>query len=310
MLISSDWHIHSAASYDSVLTLDTIAERAKEWGFSHVGITDHVNTNEPNYLRDGYNSAVSVKEAQKKYPFAVLGVELTPIDIYEYEYIRKNGTRAGFSWPTAATPLPIELPMTKEEMLALGMRYAVGATHWRIDQPGAKEFAPELEGCIREWYRQQLWLAQDARVTVLGHPWCISRGTWYQDFSVIPRSANMEIAAALKENGKYVECNAHFFVAGTSEKFRHQYAEYMREMFEMGISVIYGSDAHNTYTDNFRRTEPYLAAAGFCDGDIGGIAEKDLPRIFDRFCHLYGHPWLYSTHINADFTFCKIGEHL
>ena len=172
--------------------------------------------------------------------------------------------------------LGTHIAMTKEELLSLGMRYAIGATHWRIDQPGAKQFSPDLEPCIREWYRQQLWMANDERVTVLGHPWCMSRGIWYQDFSVIPRSANMEIAAALKENGKYVECNAHFFVAGTSEKFRHQYAEYMREMFEMGIPVIYGSDAHNTYTDNFRRVEPYLAAAGFRDGDICEIAEADL----------------------------------
>ena len=276
MIIHSDWHIHSTASYDSTLSLDTIAERAKEWGFSHMGITDHVNTNEPNYLRDGLNSSVSVKEAQKKYPFMVLGVELTPIDVYEYKYIKENGSRTGFSWPAAEMPLPIELPMTKEELLSLGMRYAIGATHWRIDQPGAKQFSPDLEPCIREWYRQQLWMANDERVTVLGHPWCMSRGIWYQDFSVIPRSANMEIAAALKENGKYVECNAHFFVAGTSEKFRHQYAEYMREMFEMGIPVIYGSDAHNTYTDNFRRVEPYLVAAGFRDGDVCEIAEKDL----------------------------------
>ena len=276
MLISSDWHIHSEASYDSSLSLETIAERAGEWGFSRVGITDHVNTNEPNYLRDAYRSSVLVKEAQKKYPFMVLGVELTPIDVYEYRYIKEHASRVGFSWPAKDTPLPIELPMTKEEMLALGMRYAIGATHWRIDQPGAKEFTPELDSCIREWYRQQLFMACDERVTVLGHPWYQSRGIWYQDFSVIPHSMNEEIAAALKENGKYVECNSHFFVAGSSERFRHQYAEYLRWMFEMGIPVTYGSDAHNTYADNFRRVEPYLAAAGFREGEVGGIAEKDL----------------------------------
>ena len=276
MLIRSDWHIHSEASYDSSLSLDTVIAGAAEFGFSAVGITDHVNTNEPHYLRDARRSAELVKEAAGAHRGLTLGVELTPIDVYEYRYIREHGTREGFAWPQVNGPLPIELPMTKEEMLALGIRYAIGATHWRIDEAGAKEFTPELEGCIREWYRQQLFMASDERVTVLGHPWYQSRGLWYQDFSVIPRSMNEEIAAALKENGKYVECNVHFFIAGSSEKFRHQYAEYLREMFEMGIPVTYGSDAHNTYRPNHLRAVPYLEAAGFCEGEIGGIAEKDL----------------------------------
>ena len=32
----------------------------------------------------------------------------------------------------------------------------------------------------------------------------------------------------------------------------------------------------SSYTDNFRRVEPYLVAAGFKDGDICEIAESDL----------------------------------
>ena len=134
-----------------------------------------------------------------------------------------------------------------------------------------------LEDYIDEWYRQQLWLACDERVTVLGHPWYIGSGKWYEDFAVIPHSVNMDIAAALKENGKYVECNSHFFRTNkATERFRHQYAEFLRELFEMGIPVTYGSDSHRNYRDVRAYVEKYLVAAGFKDGDIVEIAEKDL----------------------------------
>ena len=86
-----------------------------------------------------------------------------------------------------------------------------------------------------------------------------------------------EKAAALKENGKYVECNAHFFRHPKSaEKFRHQYAEFLREMFEKGIPVTYGSDSHRNYRDLRQDLDPYLRAVGFSDGDFSEIAEEML----------------------------------
>ena len=88
---------------------------------------------------------------------------------------------------------------------------------------------------------------------------------------------NLNIAAALKENKKYAECNSHFFhSAKASEKFKHQYAEFLRELFEMGIPITYGSDSHTKYEDNHLLVEKYLAAAGFCDGDISEIKEEDF----------------------------------
>ena len=275
MIIHSDWHIHSEFSYDSVTTLETIAENAKAQGLSHVGITDHMNYNETRYINDLHASAAGVKAAREKYPSLVLGLELTPITQPEFDYVAGTGTRAGYIPPVQSEPFALALATDKEPLLSLGVRYVVGATHWRADRPCTREEEQELDGCIREWYRQQLWLACDPRVTVLGHPWYHSRGIWYRDFSVIPRSMHRDIAAALKENKKYVECNSHFFYAG-SEEFRHQYAEMLREMFEMGIPVVYGSDAHNVYNDMRPQVEKYLVAAGFCDGDIQEINEKDF----------------------------------
>ncbi|MBE6597628.1 MAG: PHP domain-containing protein [Ruminococcaceae bacterium] len=277
MIIKSDWHIHSEASYDATLPLDGIAAGAERFGFEKVGITDHANFNDEAFLGDLKRSVESVKKFQQDHPNFVLGVELTPIEKPEFDYIAKHGTREGYVAPIIDSPFEIELARTKEELMAMGVRYAIGASHWRVDLPKAKQLAPDISACIREWYRQQMWLACDERVTILGHPWYIGKGLWYEDFSVIPRGMNLDIAAALKENRKYVECNSHFFRdPKTTEKFRHQYAEFLRELFEMGIPVTYGSDAHNDYSVRPDYVEEYLSAAGFREGDIVEISESDL----------------------------------
>ena len=87
----------------------------------------------------------------------------------------------------------------------------------------------------------------------------------------------VELGAALKENGKFVECTAFFFHSpATTEKFRHQYAEFLRELFEMGIPITCGSDSHHTYGDHRQRVESYLVPAGFADGDFSDLSEKDF----------------------------------
>ncbi len=277
MIIRSDWHIHSEASYDASLSLKEIAENASRFGFQKIGITDHANFNDEKFLGDLRHSAEIVKEFQKDHPNVVLGVELTPIEKPEFDYIAQTGTRDGYVASSFGTPFDIALAASKEELMALGVRYAIGASHWRVDEPNAKKLPPDLHACIKEWYRQQMFLACDERVTVLGHPWYHGKGLWYEDFSVIPHSMHMDIAAALKENGKYAECNAHFFqTPRATEKFRRQYAEFLRELFEMGIPITYGSDAHVQYGNDHILAEPYLATVGFAEGDITEIAETDF----------------------------------
>ncbi len=269
MIIHSDWHMHSEASYDSKLPISEIEEKTQLYGFKKFGITDHVNFNDEKFLSDLSASAKAVGELKKRCDRVVFGVELTPIEKPEFDYIAKTGTREGYIPPVSSNPYDIELAQTKAELKAIGVRYAVGAAHWRVDVPNGRALEPDLEACIKEWYRQQMWLACDERVTILGHPWYNGKGIWYEDFSVIPRSMNEELAAALKENGKYVECNSHFFVnPKTSEKFRHQYAEFLREMFEKGLPITYGSDSHNEYVPKHITVEKYLLEAGFADGDI------------------------------------------
>ena len=276
-MIRSDWHIHSEYSYDATLPLEEIVKKATEYGFTRIGITDHLNFNDEKFIGDLKASAAAVKELEKKYPFVTLGVELTPIEKPEFDYIAKTGTREGYIPPVCSKPYDIELGMTKGELMSLGVRYAIGAAHWRVDVPHAKGLDSSLDELIREWYRQQMWLAQDERVTILGHPWYNGKGLWYEDFSVIPRSMNMDIAAALKENGKYVECNTSVMTSPKmTDKYRCQYAEFLRELFEMGIPITHGSDAHKSYPPRHRDVEKILAAAGFRDGDFSELDEAHL----------------------------------
>ena len=277
MIIHSDWHIHSEASYDSTLSLEEIAAKSQAFGFRKVGITDHVNYNDRQFLSDLNRSSELVKAFQNNHPNFVLGVELTPVNREQFAYIAKTGTREGYipSGPSDADY--ITLACSKEELVALGVRYGIGASHWWTDMTSTREQRHNRDASIRVWYHQQLWLACDARVTVLGHPWYHGQALWYEDFTAIPRTMNMEIAAALKEHGKYVECNSHFFTAdAATEKFRNQYAEFLRELHELGIPVTYGSDSHSAYADSHFAVEKYLSGAGFRDGDIVEIDEKDF----------------------------------
>ena len=97
-MIHSDWHIHSEHSYDASNTLDTIGQNAKQQGLCRIGITDHANFNDEKFLGDLHRSAVGVGKAQKKYPFMILGVELTPIEKPEFDYIQKHKTRCIYAF--------------------------------------------------------------------------------------------------------------------------------------------------------------------------------------------------------------------
>ena len=276
-MIFSDWHIHSEYSYDASNKLETIAENAKEHGLKWVGITDHLNYNDKSFIGDLTASANAVKEAQEKYPYMVLGVELTTVPLPELQYCAKTGTREGYVEPITDKPYEVGLALSKEELKKFGVRYAVAAAHWDLSVPVAQRKEQSIDNVIKDWHRQQMWLAVDERTTILAHPWYHGGSIWYEDFSVIPRSMNDELASALKQNGKHVECNSHFFhTKKATEKFKNQYAEFLRELFEKGLKITYGSDAHNSYSNNKLNVEDYLKKAGFKTGDIYDLTEKDF----------------------------------
>ena len=277
-MIHSDWHIHSEFSYDAKNPLSEIIKGAGMRGYRGFGITDHLNYNDRKFKGDLLASAENVKKLQAECPEMILGVELTPVEKPLFDYLARTGDREGYIPPVQDTPYGIELAATKEELVSLGVRYAIGASHWRVDVDRYSVQSTKEE-LIKEWYRQQLWLAADERVTILGHPWYNGKAMWYDDFSAIPRSMNEELGAALKENGKCAECNPCMFCdPRQTEKFRYAYAEFLRELFEKGIRITYGSDSHDGYCGENKRNNcyPYLEAVGFKEGDLYDLAESDL----------------------------------
>ena len=277
MIIKSDWHIHSEFSYDAKNTLEGIKNEAIKQGLVSLGITDHLNFNDTKFTSDILNSVKAVSKMRESFPKMILGVELTPIAKPEFDYIAKTKTRDGFIEPITTKPYEMELAMTKSELMDLGIRYAVGGAHWRVDRPKAEQDPSDLDAQIKEWFRQQLWLIADERVTILAHPWYHGKGLWYEDFSVIPRSMNEELGSELLKYGKFVECNTGVLCSPmTSEKFRHQYVEFLRELFEMGVPITYGSDSHIHYSDRREEVERELSAVGFKEGDFSTLTEENF----------------------------------
>ena len=281
-MIHSDYHIHTTASYDAHLPLEILIARAKEQGLRQFGVTDHANYNDAKFMGNLRQSAENFRRLRHLCPNMILGVELTAIAKPQFDYIARTGTREGYVPVPQDKPYDIELAATKDELRALGVVYAVGAAHWRVDVADVKAADNSRDAQIREWHRQQMYLAADERCTILGHPWTCN-SSWYEDFTIIPRGMIEDELACLKQYGKYIECNVSVFTsARIPEKFRRQYAEYLREAFEKGIPVTYGSDCHGAvraasdYPDQRPAAEKYLAAAGFRDGDIAGLDPAKL----------------------------------
>ena len=53
-------------------------------------------------------------------------------------------------------------------------------------------------------------------------------------------------------------------------------SEFIRELFEMGIPVTYGSDSHHEYGEKQEIMEEYLRKVGFKPGDFSELKEEDL----------------------------------
>ena len=281
-MIHSDLHIHSEYSYDAKLSIEDILAAAKRHGLRQVGITDHLNLPNHRFIDCLRRSAENVLKAKENEPTLLLGIELTPIEKPFYDYCVKYPETFGYNPPgyvppTSGIPIPypLEMALSKEELMSYGIQYAVAAAHGYIDMPDPD--VRNLKDCIASYHRMQMYLAADERTTILGHPYYHGLHIWYEDFSVFPQSMHEELAAALKENGKLIEYNRDMLLSPhASERFKHQYAEFMRFMFEYGVRVTYGSDYHSAYPDRHEEMYPYLRAAGFRDGDFSELEESDL----------------------------------
>ena len=167
MKISSDWHIHSHNSCDCVGTGMSVAEivaTAAQKGVTDLGLTDHLHTpfNMPNVRAS--RAEYLACEPGGRFHF---GVEVSCVTEWEIGEI----ARGGYDNPTyglreggpAGSALAIGL--TGEDVEDIGIEYVVGGAHWPMYVPF------EREALIRDYHRQNMFLAAHELVDIVAHPW-------------------------------------------------------------------------------------------------------------------------------------------
>jgi hypothetical protein len=115
----------------------------------------------------------------------------------------------------------------------------------------------ERDSVIRDYQRQNLFLACHPLVTIVAHPWWWmgawkeTDGTyrtdpWFDDFGKVPASMHDEFADAARERGTVVEINLYAMLLNRRypEAFRRRYCEYLAGLKAAGVTLSIGSDHH------------------------------------------------------------------
>ena len=265
--ITSDWHIHSVASYDASLHVADLVKAAEAQGLEQYGLADHVNA--PSWIHYLKASAELVRQFAR--PSFHFGIELTTISGYLEQYDRAHGTSEGYAHPGTDGVDPIAFPLNADELDECGVEYVIGAEHWLLNAKRTQD------GVVREMHRQNLFCACHPLVDIVGHPYCMF-GTYenpqgqqvpFDDFSIIPRSMHEELYAACREHGKLMEVNVGNFNPNNKEAFKRGYAEFIRGAYEAGVGITIGTDCHGPrYEDTNETYRRYLEPLGFRTEDF------------------------------------------
>lgn len=294
-IVTMDWHIHSLASYDGTQSYQEIVRNTRDGGIREFGITEHIDL--PFAI---YHLKFSRKMFLDNYVEGMhFGVELSVYPRFQIEYIRSKKCDVypllyagmlpefveGFGKEdpelvrrSREDPNLILADLTEEQIRENKVEYVNAGAHLICNG------AFDRDSIIRHWHTQQMICATDDRVDVIAHPWTRpwspqlhfeaerrgglwpTENSWLDDFGVIPESMHDEFASALIRNDKAAELNMNFFLSEAyTDKFRHQYAEYFRGLFEKGVRITTGSDYHDnrTYDRIHELSEIYLRPLGF-----------------------------------------------
>jgi len=271
MKIRTDWHIHTRNSCDGAsISVSKLIEKTKEKGIINFRISDHLHTRIN--LPDIENSR---KEYEENMPFPNFhfGIEVSVMSKWEIEEIKKNknkyenltyGIRQGGP-PWSAPTIDINKKILKKYKI----EYVIGGTHW----PLYIEY--ERENIIKDYHRQNMFLAEDPLIDIIAHPWwwmgkweengMYNEKPWFDNFKVIPKSMHQEFISEVKKNNKIVEINLAAMLLNPKYplKWKYQYLEYIAEMYEKGVILSIGSDCHDAeYNIDFDTSEKFLEWAG------------------------------------------------
>jgi histidinol phosphatase-like PHP family hydrolase len=252
-----------------------LVREAEEKGVRDFGITDHIHT--PYNLPDLAASREAFLDTVDS-PRFHFGVEVSCVSQWELDQVAGGkveqptyGVRSG--GPAGGA---LGIGLTEEDIARFGVEYVVGGTHWPMYVP------IEREAIIRDYHRQNMFLATHPLVTIVAHPWWwmghwqdadgMYRGDpWLGDFGVIPDSMHDEFAAAAIEHGKVVEINIEAMILCPQYplSFRRQYLEYIAGLKSRGVRLSIGSDCHSaSYSIDFDAAARLLDSIGVNEADL------------------------------------------
>ena len=277
MKINSDWHIHSHNACDGAsMLISTLISEAAEQGIMDFGITDHIHT--PYNLPDLKKSRAEFDANNPSVHFH-FGVEVSCVSQWEINelaqgeydaptYGLRSGGRAGGE---------LAIGITAEDVEIYQLEYVVGGTHWPMYVPF------EAQAIIRDYHRQNMFLATHPLVDIVAHPWWwmgywqddngkYLTDPWFENFNVIPQSMHDEFAHAALEHDTLVEINLGAMLLNNqySAKFKQQYLEYLAGLKSKGVKLSMGSDSHY---EHYTAVDFVFAAAML---EQVGITEQDL----------------------------------
>lgn len=287
MNISSDWHIHSAASCDEAcMQMADLVLEAQAQGIQDFGITDHIHT--PYNLPDLAASRRDYLAVQPS-PRFHFGVEVSCVSQWELDEIATGRYENPVYGLRDGGPLSgaLAIGVTAKDLKAHGVEYVVGGAHWLMYVP------LEREAVIRDFHRQNMFLATHPLITIVAHPWWWHKHwkdaqgmflaePWFDSFKVVPQSMHDEFAAAVITNKKVVEINIKAMLLNPHypEHFKLEYLDYLAFLHGRGVALATGSDCHEAHYDiQFTRAAEMLASVGIQDHDLWRLP----PRKKDYF---------------------------
>ena len=290
MNISSDWHIHSEASCDAAcMQMADLVLEAQAQGIQDFGITDHIHT--PYNLPDlaASRQAFLAVHPSPRFHF---GVEVSCVSQWELDEIATGrhekpvyGLRSG--GPVGGA---LAIGVTAENLQTYGVEYVVGGTHWPIPRP---DVPLERQAIIRDYHRQNMFLATHPLVTIVAHPWwwmdqwkntkdaqgMFNTEPWFDSFKVVPQSMHDEFAGAVIAHGKVIEINIDAMLLNPHypERFKLEYLDYLAFLHARGVALAIGSDCHRAhyYEIQFARAAEMLATVGIHDHDLWRLTARE-----------------------------------
>lgn len=295
-VLSSDWHLHSRHSCDCKAaplptTMAETVDSIRECGVTDFGVTDHLHT--PFNLPD---IAASRREFESitSDPRLHFGIEVSCVSVWELNEVAAGRHEAPIYGVRSGGPAggALAIGLVEEEIPRFGIEYVVAGTHWPLYVP------LEREAVIRDYHRQNLFLACHPLVTIVAHPWwwmghwrdadgIYRTDPWLDNFGKIPRSMHDEFAAAAREHGKIVEINlcAMLLCPYYPEPFKRRYCEYLAGLKEAGVTLSVGSDHHaqfNAYGESVAGGPGVPFATAVAMLEEVGIRDSQLWRLPPR----------------------------